>query len=553
MLGAHTVQGTNVFALADDLTRRIGATLNMSPDAGARRVADVSSTSVEAYRLYSEGVEAFNDLRRPDARRLFERAVAIDPQFGSAYFQLEGVTRQLGDQAAAEGYGRKALEHVEHLPERQRLLLEALTARRAGQTDRAVEILERLIKRYPDEEYAYFELADISTSRGDREHALAVFQRGVNAVPKSGGLRNASGYGFLRLGRYSEALTQFEEYARLRPNQPNPYDSQAETYLVSGQPEKALEKYGRVLEIDRAFYNAHSGRAWAFGMLGRFDEALTETRALQDALTAAHVPRGISRYMAAFLLSRVGRYREAASEIAEGLKDATEVRSNAQSASLHLLSASVAFERGDFSRAESSIGEAQRIIPQIPEAVFRHIFTMITTPRDGVVQARQGHLDAARARLDEVRKIADVKQSNDQWMLQALEAEIALAAGDAAKAEQAMGTGEPPAKAFFNVNVIDGSIASNQFAFPDEPARVKRARGDAAGAIAIYRRLLTPDISQKWILMYEPRYVLEIARLLDQRGDAAAAREQYQRFADLWKNADAGLPELAEARKKLTR
>jgi hypothetical protein len=53
------------------------------------------------------------------------------------------------------------------------------------------------------------------------------------------------------------------------------------------------------------------------------------------------------------------------------------------------------------------------------------------------------------------------------------------------------------------------------------------------------------------MLIYEPRYVLAIARLLDQGGGAAGVREQYQRFAELWQHADPGLPELAEARNKI--
>ena len=48
--------------------------------------------------------------------------------------------------------------------------------------------------------------------------------------------------------------------------------------------------------------------------------------------------------------------------------------------------------------------------------------------------------------------------------------------------------------------------------------------------------------------MYEPRFVLETARLLDQQGDKEGAREEYQRFVELWSNADPGLPELEEAR-----
>jgi hypothetical protein len=80
---------------------------------------------------------------------------------------------------------------------------------------------------------------------------------------------------------------------------------------------------------------------------------------------------------------------------------------------------------------------------------------------------------------------------------------------------------------------------------------VKKAQGDLAGAISIYRELLTSDIGSKWTAMLEPRYVLELARLLDETGDKAAARVEYERFLDLWKDADAGLPELKEARKYL--
>jgi hypothetical protein len=48
--------------------------------------------------------------------------------------------------------------------------------------------------------------------------------------------------------------------------------------------------------------------------------------------------------------------------------------------------------------------------------------------------------------------------------------------------------------------------------------------------------------------MLEPRYVLALARLLDETGDKEAARAEYERFLELWKNADEGLPELKEAR-----
>jgi hypothetical protein len=51
----------------------------------------------------------------------------------------------------------------------------------------------------------------------------------------------------------------------------------------------------------------------------------------------------------------------------------------------------------------------------------------------------------------------------------------------------------------------------------------------------------------------EPLYVLQIARLLEKKGNGKGALDEYQRFLRLWKNADADLPELSEARRAVKR
>jgi hypothetical protein len=53
------------------------------------------------------------------------------------------------------------------------------------------------------------------------------------------------------------------------------------------------------------------------------------------------------------------------------------------------------------------------------------------------------------------------------------------------------------------------------------------------------------------VALYESRYVLQLARLLEQAGDRQVAHAEYRRFLDLWKHAAADLPELAEARRAL--
>ncbi len=156
VLGARTARGADVFPLVDQLTREIQNALRMGSRAAPTSVAEVSSSSLEAYRLYTEGKTAAENIRTAEARGLLEKAVAIDPTFASAYFVLFDVTRFIGDRGASETYLQKVRDNISRLPERERLLLEAQDVyRRDAQPAKAAELLEALVSRYPDEENAY--------------------------------------------------------------------------------------------------------------------------------------------------------------------------------------------------------------------------------------------------------------------------------------------------------------------------------------------------------------------------------------------------------------
>ena len=547
ILSADSVRGKDVFPLVDQLTDSIRASLDMGDRPGGKALADVTTPSLEAFQLYTQGQEASRNFRLEDARELLEKAVDIDPSFAMAYFELAVVALAQGEERLREQYTEKLLEHSDRLPERQKLRVEAFKLDEVDhKKEKAVEVLESLIARYPDEEYAYQDLRRLYSSLDEREKTLATLERGIKALPRSGILHNDYGYSLLARGRYPEGIRQLEIYAEISPNEANPHDSLAEAYLFTGSPEKALRKYARALEIDPSFGMSNGGRAWAYGMLGKYDEALDEWQKEASSGNPVFSPSE-HLTLVGFTLSRVGRYREAEERLNEG----TEISAGQGNPTAGLTSTFVValmlVEQGKYDEALEATDRLEDIIAKVPDPVFREFLGRVRRFTEGVAEARRSNLDAAREHVGAISETYDEESETESWFYETLKGEIALAEGDLAAAEEAFAAAEPELKMFFNMGSGGRNIAPNNSSFRDGLARVKKTQGNLAGAIEIYRDLLTNDISSKWTAMLEPRFVLELARLLDESGDQEAARAEYRRFLKLWDKADPGLPELAEA------
>jgi tetratricopeptide (TPR) repeat protein len=548
VLSAESVRGEDVFPLVDELTGRIRASLDLGDRPEGRPIADVTTPSLEAFQIYSDGLEALRNYRYQDARELFERAVNVDPSFAMAYFRLWDVTRRQGEATLSHQYYEKTLENMDRLPDREKLLVQAEDLHQMqSKSEEAAQVLETLIASYPDEEDAYNDLQGIYGWLNQPDRALDAAERGVKAVRRSGLLRNTYGYLLLRRARYAEGIRELETYAELSPNEANPHDSLAEAYLFTGQPEKSLERYARALEVDPTFGASHLGRAYAYAMSGRYDEALGE---MTEATSSPNlgVPPSSALVMEAFFLGRVGRYREGGKKLSEAASIAESQGDLVGQVQVEHFQALLDLERGNDDDVIARVRRMQKWIPDVTPAGLRDLFAMTAHLLAGIAEARRGNLDAAREHVDPLTDLNDPDINWQNWMPDTLRGEIALATGDLPTAESAFAAAEPELKMFFNMGSNTGNFFLNNLTMHDGPARVKVAQGDLAGAVKSYRRLNTPDISAKYTAMLEPRFVLETARLLDKMGDKEGARAEYGRFLELWKDADAGLPELKEAR-----
>jgi tetratricopeptide (TPR) repeat protein len=401
-----------------------------------------------------------------------------------------------------------------------------------------VRILEEIVQKFPNVEDAYGLMVMIRPSAEPflyDEKLLAIAKAGATAFPTSPGVRDSYGYALLTVGRYSDAVKEFEAYRRLAPREANPEDSLGDGYLLMGADDQALQAYVRAYTIDPSSSLSRGKSVWVDAMSGRYGPGL-------DSL------QGSPFYaMKAILLSRAGRYREAGQVVGEWTRATAANRNSFTAGAIPVVSATLAFERQDYARAVVDAEAGRASFERIPVSVRWKLLALADTLRI-VSKVRAGNVRDARVAL-ETHKAVPFPEPIRHWS-QMLEGEIALADGRLQAAATAFAASEPPMRAFdFN----PGDYIANSLIFRDGAARVAKARGDLAGAIQIYRRLLVYGPDSKWVSPFEPRYVLQIARLLDQAGDRQAARQEYQRFLDLWNRADADLPELSEARRALAR
>jgi eukaryotic-like serine/threonine-protein kinase len=525
---ADNVRGKDPLALADDLAARIRRGLNVRTADSVRPVAELTSTSVEAYRLFALGVEAANNIRTADAQKLFEQALALDPSFALAHLWIFR-TQALPFEERVKHLSQAA-EHLDRLSERDALSVEADVAVSQNRNTDAIAKYERLIARYPDSGDAYVGLAITYGANGEPARAVAVAEQSVKALPTEGPLYNMLGYMYLNDGRTTDAIAAFENYVKLRPAEPNALDSLAEGQLVAGDVAKAIDTATKALKAGRA--GSALTLAWIAAIQGRYDDALKTLK-----------PSNVS---AIYIYGRLGRYRDAEAGLKEGLPT-LQVRSDVKASIPDVIRAVFALERGDCRETLARMAAARKLSEPSPGGPLAFGDLII-----GTCEARTGQLAAARARFARHRSETNSAAHDVRFWTRQLEGEIALAAGDLTGAEVAFRAGEPVRKMAFNRSGVPALITllSNSLILRDGLARVRMAQGRFDEAVAIYRRLLVVDKDSKFTSFYEPRYVLAIARLLEKTGKKDDARAEYKRFLEFWKNADADLPELAEARAK---
>jgi adenylate cyclase len=173
---------------------------------------------LQAYDLVLRGREHWLRFTREDnleARRLYEKAIELDPEYARAYASLAWTyyieydekwgdspeaTLQCAFDAATKGVAVNPSSHTNHL-----VLGWVYLAR--GQPDQAIDAMKRAVELNPNDADSYVFLANVTAFAGEADKAVALVEEGFRLNPNPGNWYFSSlGFAYFCARRYEDAV-----------------------------------------------------------------------------------------------------------------------------------------------------------------------------------------------------------------------------------------------------------------------------------------------------------------------------------------------------------
>jgi adenylate cyclase len=288
----------DIFAIQDEIAESVINALELSSARqNERHLVKHSTANVKAYEFYLRGRKLFQKWTRHNinlGREMFERAIAIDPNFAAAWaglatahVHLFGCDNEPHLEKAHEASARalsldpKAAEA--HVAAGQGLSMEQRYADAAAEFERAIELDPTLF----DAHYYY---ARSCFKSGDLEKSLRLFQEAQRVRPDDYQPLYLEALVLTQLGQHEQARKAYQRALALTTRSLDLYPDEARSYVLGagalarlGEPERAKEWAERSMSLasddDAILYNA----ACAFAVAGEEERALD---ALERAIGA---------------------------------------------------------------------------------------------------------------------------------------------------------------------------------------------------------------------------------------------------------------------------
>jgi tetratricopeptide (TPR) repeat protein/TolB-like protein len=543
ILSSEKVEGVgeaNLFPMVDDLTRRIktnfeDSTADTELDLDLK---DVTTSSIEAYRYYVEGLRLHNRGKAEEAIPLLEKALEFDSAFAMALAKLAIVHGNLFHRAESDQYAERALEHVSRLTPRERYYIEGLYYDRQPEThELSIEAYKKALELDPKHASARHNLARRYLLDERYQDAIPHFEelrrQGMTFPDTYAQLATAYAAG----GELEKGRSILQEFGEQYPENAAGHRNLAGHAILSGNLEKALEFYEKAETLEPGSPDAATGRWTLYSLREQWEEAKAEV----EPLTTSTDPS--RKWMGKLYLATGRLYRGRLEEALAIWKESVNVfpQPGPFSAIARAYVAEALLIKGEagaaLDMANKALEESDRTFPQQRNLRMA-----------ALAAANLGQWENAERIAAEYKRRAE-SLTPVSWEREAhrLAGELALARGDAAEAisrlEQAV------------------SLLSQRGALPPPPpphapiwyslaSAYMAAGGQEDQAAEWFGRIIEGSVERNLRPVEYIRSFYFLAKIHENRGDADKAREYYRRFYEYWKDGDIDRERVEEARGK---
>ncbi len=460
----------------------------------------VTTASLQALELYSEGRKLWRKGSYREAIKLYESALTNDDCFamvhealGAAFFSYV-----FNNPARGKEHYEKALQCSDRVTERERLLIQASYQRDLGHFNEAVPLYRAYLQLYPDDSAMRYNFGTL----------------------------------LMRNRHPEEAIEQLKEVIRLDPRHASAFVNIATSYRQLGRSDHALPYYGKAFEAEPGLLDTvvvvHE---YAFGLVHAGNP--TQARAvLTKAAEKSGMRASMLRSLALVDMSE-GRYLEAKPKLEESIQLSETHNDPVRLARGHLFMAILLSGSGDRLGEIRELEQAARAMtPKSPVGMRCRV---------GAFFARAGMVDRAERLARELGPQVDTRSLQDASSLHLLQ-------GEAASARKKF----PRALELLSLSDREASSPETLASLAD----AHRRAGNSAQAIAFYEKLISEasaalgwEVQQSWIEAH-----VRLAELYLSANEYSKAAAILEVLGRLWAHADPGLPlnrEMVQLRKQL--
>lgn len=531
-------EGETIFAVVDKLLAMITEkiTIDRKPLLSPLRpVAEVTTSSPEAYRHYLAGIEWVKQLHVDLARQELEKALEFDPKFAMAYYFLSRIP--LPNRRACIA---KAVRYAGNATFKEQCYIKSWNAFWNDDPETALEELMKIVERYRDEKEAHMHIGEIYTHTGKHENAITHYARAIAIDPFYDYVYNQLAFAYFHLGKFELALQAVEQYARLAPDEPNPYDAFGELLGFMGKPDEAICKYRMALEKGVPFPVSNCRLGVIYLLRGDYEKA---DRNFQQLLPLARRYPWIDYFLyAAAIPLHKGQFREALQLLNYAIEeDELDPSRKIMVSHKRQLKTAILMEIGEYLLALDEISAASLVADKRDWYSYG---TAVAITKICVL-AKLGQFAAAEQEMRDLDK-------NPQTVSPSVKMDKLIAEGiikfEKEEYEKAYGcfrsalgtmTSWPTVRRFLTNHLL--ARCSLKLSRPEEAVELLENSINAYSESRIWN--LAADVKN--------HYYLGIA--CENTGQNDKAVEQYRTFLNIWKSADRQLPEMADARNRLDR